>query len=312
MTLGIPTQSDVVDVKYKKALMQEKIKSHINSFPASTMDIHNAINSHYNGSTVDSQEILNLYLNKIQNFQTNLFDGIEEKVTSMSYKFNSSTHPNEYGGIILQAPNERYKTLVSSSNIKIKERSSIMQKLSGKPKYKISFSPYRTAMTESSTLRTQLKNSQKGKKTIDDLLNMEKIIEEFEENNANTAILNHRLTNRFKTPDEFESDKNSNAYKLKQKHEKIAKESNIYLSFNEKSWIENKNNEEIGYPINEPIHNYEDLGFLAYNENTLKKLINEEITKTGTVIINGIIVDSYESLADKLTHNYYPYNGAKI
>lgn len=314
MTLGIPTQSDAVDVKYKKALKQERIKNQINSFPASTVDIHNAINSHYNGNTVDSKEILDLYLNKIQNFNENLFKGIENNVSSMKYTFDSWDHPNECHIGILQEPNKRYRILMDASNIKVTERSKIVQKIFNKPKYKISFSPYRTAMTESSSLRSELKNSQKGRKTIDDLLSMEGIIEDFEKNNANTAILNYRITNRFKTSDEFEFDKNSDVYKLKQKHKKIAEQSEIYLQFQENYWIINTNSGEKGYPIKGkipyPTSSSKQKDFLN-SQVDLKKNMEEKLNETGTIIFNGEIFDSWKGIIEYYSSQDFlnPFSG---
>ncbi|NCN87065.1 hypothetical protein GW932_04480 [archaeon] len=307
MTLGIPTQSDVKDEKYKLALKQEEIENKLRWIPTSKVEILNAINSNYKKTDVSATEALDKYIKATHNYENALFEGNRKEIVKGYVKYFTNTHPNEkrvnqsarFPEIL------NYKIPIRNQKVKIKETSKIRQKINPNEKYKIQFNPYSLLISELDTFKYELKNSVKERNNLEDLLSMEKVIDDFN-NNANIELAKDNLMKRFQSPYSFEGDKKTEAYKLNRKHKEISNESNLYLSFHENYWI-TEDGTHIPIEGDLPKTKYEVEKFLE-NTNQLRELIEIEIKKTGTIIFNGILIDSYQGLIDNFRNQTQQIN----
>ena len=298
--LGIPTKSDVKDPNYQKAWEKEKIAEGLNSPLIPKNYIESALNKFYvkEDDSINPEEVMKLTQKEIQEKQNLIFKGKSCGIVNEKINIESNHHPNEI--VYLEGHGARvvkYKTPVRPEEVKVKKRNKIQIKLGFSP-YKIIVNPYELAMKELSTFSSQLEKGIKNYYLPNDLMKMKYTLDDFLDN-ANIELVKNSLLSTFVSPYSLEDEEGSEAYKIKQIHDNIQNESNISLDFYENHWKVKTQYGLEHHPLKQPLPNkysiYDTTKFLEFEE-PLKKLVDKELKKSGTVIFNGNIFDSWENL----------------
>src|SRR3989304_4427029 len=236
--LGIPTRSDVADPEYQRAVAAEDLRRKLEGFswPTSTVFIHNHMLDPRKYQ--DSQLVLDHYISQINEYRQNLERGIDLGIVSTEREpYTSTSHPNDEH----YTDGRTMKSHVRKKKMGIDDRLVVVTpvkkpfKHDDRDGFKIEFSPSGLAFYEleqyEAALRKAFESSSfKGGQ----LKRMRKVIEIFDDS-ANKELVSHNLVDPFNPewPSSIEGRKGTEAYRLHQENKRVAKESNLYLRFDE-------------------------------------------------------------------------------